>query len=622
MREYSTPLTVDLPATGNLTDDVVRNAREAPTTATLARPVGDGSWEDVDAAAFLALVAGVAKGLLAAGVEAGDRVVLMSRTRWEWTVLDYAVWFAGAVGVPVYESTTADQLGHVLRDSGAVAVVAETQAHLDRVTAVRTGGDGLDDLRHVWLLEEHGLDVLTRLGADVPDAVLEERRAAAGPDDLATLIYTSGTTGEPRGCMVTHGNLRTEVEVTVAELGALFSTPADEEGERGRQPATLVFLPLPHVFARVLQVGAVRARVRLGHSSDVRRLVPTLQEFRPTFVLGVPRVFEKIVNTASQQAAADGRGPVFDRATDAAIAWSRGLDSPNGRASIAVRARHAAFDRLVYRGVRESLGGDCTFAVSGGAPLGERLAHFYRGCGITVLEGYGLTETTAAITVNLPEAQRVGTVGRPLPGAAVRVADDGELLVRGGQVFTGYWNDPEATSAVLEPDGWFHTGDVGEVDDEGFVRVTGRKKEILVTAGGKNVAPAVLEDRLRAHPLVSQALVVGDGRPFIGALVTLDADALPLWAEAHGRSGRGRGPTAADLVEDPELLADLQAAVDEANTAVSRAESIRRFRVLPTDWTEEGGQLTPSLKLRRSVVLREFRDEIAALYDEGSRPGR
>lgn len=616
VREYSTPLTLDLPTSGNLTDDLLRNAAEAPDAVVLSRrEAAGGAWADVTASAFLAEVAGVAKGLVAAGVGRGDRVVLISRTRWEWTLLDYAIWYAGAVTVPVYETSSAEQVEWVLRDSGAVAVLAETHEHLARITSVRAG---LEDLMHVWTIEDEAVDVLTRLGADVPDDDLEARRSAAGPDDLATLIYTSGTTGRPKGCMLTHGNFLSEIAVTVHELHALF-TPGDD----GEQPSTLLFLPLAHVFARVIQVGAIRSRVRLGHSSDVRDLVPSLQEFRPSFVLAVPRVFEKVFNTASQRATADGRGRIFDRAAETAIAWSRGLDGPKGRAPIAVRARHTAFDRLVYATLREALGG-ATYAVSGGAPLGERLGHFYRGIGVTVLEGYGLTETTAAVTVNLPEAQRVGTVGRPLPGAAVRVADDGELLFRGPQVFSGYWNDAAATAEALEgsagsagpEDGrWFHTGDVGEVDDEGFVRITGRKKEILVTAGGKNVAPAVLEDRLRAHALVSQALVVGDRQPFIAALVTLDPDSVPLWAEAHGKTGRaGRPPTVADLADDPDLLAEVQRAVDEANTAVSRAESIRKFRVLTTDWTEEDGQLTPSLKLRRNVVMREYKDEIAALY--------
>ena len=594
MREFATPLTFDLPTSGNLTDDVLTNARDHGDEVVLARRTADG-WDDVTAEVFLAEVAGVAKGLVAAGIEPGDRVALMSKTRYEWTLFDYAIWFAGGVTVPVYETSSADQLEWILRDSGARAVVTEGAAHVARVASVRSR---LESLNHVWSISDNAVEVLTRLGEDVDDVDLEKRRTAARPDDLATLIYTSGTTGRPKGCMLTHGNFMVELEVAVHELDELFG---DDDA------ATLLFLPLAHVFARVIQVGCLRTRTRLGHSSDITDLAAELQGFRPTFVLAVPRVFEKLFNTASQRATADGRGGVFDRAADTAIAYSRGLD--RGRPPLRVRARHAVFERLVYARLREALGGTCRYAVSGGAPLGERLGHFYRGIGVTVLEGYGLTETTAAVTVNRPDALKIGTVGRPLPGTAVRVADDGELVVRGGQVFGGYWRQEEATAEVLGADGWLHTGDVGEVDDEGFVRITGRKKEILVTAGGKNVAPAVLEDRLRAHPLVSQALVVGDGQPFIGAVVTIDRESFPAWAEQLGKTG-----SVADHVDDPDLRREVERAVEEANTAVSQAESIRKFTILPDDWTEEGGQLTPSLKLRRAVVLRECRDDIARLY--------
>ena len=597
MREYSTPQSVDIPAGGNLTDDVVRNAAEAPDAVVFGRPAGGGDgWDDVTAAAFLREVSGVAKGLVAAGIEPGDRVAIISRTRYEWTLLDYAIWFAGAVTVPIYESSSEEQIAWILGDSGAKGVVAEEAAHVAKVTAVR---GGLEELHHLWSFGDNAVDVLTRLGADVSDDELEKRRTTAQPDDLATLIYTSGTTGRPKGCMLTHGNFQTELTVAVAELDRLF----EAEGA-----STLLFLPLAHVFARIIQVGAVKARARLGHSADIKSLLPQLQSFQPTFILAVPRVFEKVFNTASQNATADGKGRIFDRAADVAIAYSRGLDA--GRVPLRVRAQHAAFSRLVYGRLRDALGGRCEFAVSGGAPLGDRLGHFYRGIGLTVLEGYGLTETTAALTVNLPDALKIGTVGRPLPGTAVRVTDDGELVFTGGQVFSGYWANPDATAEAIDADGWFHTGDVGEVDDEGFVRITGRKKEILVTAGGKNVAPAVLEDRVRAHALVSQCLVVGDGQPFISALVTIDAEALPAWAEQHGKNG-----AVADLVDDVDLRQAVQDAVDDANQAVSKAESIRKFEILPYDWTEEGGQLTPSLKLKRNVVMRECRDEIAALYE-------
>jgi long-chain acyl-CoA synthetase len=526
----------------------------------------------------------------------GDRVGLISKTRYEWTLVDYAIWFAGAVTVPIYETSSAEQIEWILGDSGAVAVVAEGPSHTARI-AQRRGS--LTALNHVWSLTDNAIDVLCRLGEDIDDAALEDRRTSATPLDLATVIYTSGTTGRPKGCELTHGAFMFELGVAVPELHQLFE---DEDA------STLLFLPLAHVFARIVQIGAVKARVRVGHSADVKRLLPDLAEFQPTFLLAVPRVLERVFNTASQRATSEGRGPLFDRAADTAIAYSRALD--RGKIPIAVRARHAVFARLVYARLRTALGGRCRYAVSGGAPLGERLGHFYRGIGLTVLEGYGLTETSAAVTVNRPDAVKIGTVGQPLPGTEVRVAEDGELMVRGGQVFAGYWRNEEVTAAVLERDGWFHTGDVGEIDEEGFVRVTGRIKEILVTAGGKNVVPSVLEDRVRAHPLVSQCLVVGDGRPFIGALIAIDSETFPHWAAAHGK----RGDVAA-MVDDPDLREEIQRAVDEANAAVSRAESIRKFVILPGDWTEEAGQLTPSLKLKRNVVVVEHKNEIAALFD-------
>jgi len=593
VREYSTPLTTEIPATGNLTDDVVVNGTTHADDVVFSRHDGT-EWTDVTADTFLAEVRAVAKGLIASGIEAGDRVALISRTRYEWTLIDYAIWFAGAVTVPVYETSSAEQIAWILRDSGARAVVAEGAAHVTRIAEVRSE---LEELRHVWSLDDNGVDVLTRIGADISDDDLEARRTTATPLDLATLIYTSGTTGRPKGCMLTHGNFMFELGVGTEELDELFGDGA----------STLLFLPLAHVFARIIQVGSVKRRVRLGHTSDVLHLVDRLGEFQPSFVLAVPRVFEKVFNTASQRATADGRGPLFDRAARTAMEWSRAQD--RGRVPLAIRAQHAFFSRTVYPRLLQALGGQCRYAVSGGAPLGDRLGHFYRGIGLTVLEGYGLTETTAALTVNVPDAHKVGTVGRPLPGTTVRVAEDGELLFTGGQVFAGYWANEAATREALERDGWFHTGDVGEVDDEGFVKITGRKKEILVTAGGKNVSPAVLEDRVRGHALVSQCLVVGDGQPFIAALVTLDADALAPWAEQHGKSA-----DPARLVDDTDLHAQIQAAVDDANGAVSKAESIRKFVVLAHDWTEEGGQLTPSLKLKRSVVMREERDEIAAMY--------
>ncbi len=567
---------------GNLTDDVLRRLAADPDRVAVSRRTPDG-WVDVTLGAFHAHVTRVAKGLVAAGVEPGDRVALLSRTRYEWTLLDYAIWWAGAVTVPIYETSSVAQVAWILADSGAVAAVGETGQHLGRIDEARAEAP---DLRHVWTIDEGGVEALETAGETVSDARLEAARSTLTSASVATLIYPSGTTGRPKGCRLTHGNFRAELGGALEVLPALFE-PDDA--------STRLFLPLAHVFARIIQVGAIRSGATLSHTADVKDLVAHLGEVQPTFVLAVPRVFEKVFNSASASAYADGKGPVFDRAVATAIAYSRALDAKRGPGPV-LRAKHAVFDRLVYGRLRAALGGRAAWAVSGGAPLGERLAHFYRGIGVTILEGYGLTETTAAVCVNTPTDQRIGTVGRAFPGTEVRSAEDGELLVRGPQVFDGYWQDDEASAAALDADGWFATGDLGDVDDDGYVRITGRKKEIIVTAGGKNVAPAVLEDRVRAHPFVSQCLVVGDGKPFVAALVTIDREA---W------TGR---------LDDPELETAVQKAVDDANAQVSQAESIRKFVILPEDWTEENGYLTPSFKVKRTAVLRDLHDTVEALF--------
>ena len=566
---------------GDLSLDILDRLPEHADDVALARWNGS-DWIDVTLGEFHRDVVAVAKGLVGAGVQAGDRVALLSKTRYEWTVADYAIWWTGAATVPIYEASSAAQIAWILGDSGAVVAIVENDAHLAKVEEARGESPALRD---VWTIEGGGLDAVRALGAEVDDDTLEQRRAAVGPQTLATLIYTSGTTGRPKGCRLTHGNFRYELGAATAQLPELFAT---------REASTLLFLPLAHVFARIIQVGALRSGAKLGHTADVKDLVSHLGTFQPTFVLAVPRVFEKVFNTASGKAYADGRGKIFDRAAQTAIAFSRAQDARGP--GLLLRAQHALFDRLVYGKLRDALGGHAEWAVSGGAPLGDRLAHFYRGIGVTVLEGYGLTETTAALTFNTPGGQRVGTVGLPMPGTEVRVGDDGELSFRGPQVFDGYWNNAQATAEAIDAEGWFATGDLGEVDDDGYVRITGRKKEIIVTAGGKNVAPAVLEDRVRAHPYVSQCLVVGDGKPFIAALVTIDEEA---WTGS---------------LDDPALAAEVQKAVDDANTQVSQAESIRKFQILPEDWTEENGYLTPSFKVKRNAVLRDFHDTVEALF--------
>jgi long-chain acyl-CoA synthetase len=593
MREYTVPAVTE-PLTGSLSDPVWANASSHPDTAIFSRRA-EGGWLDVSAAEFARQVTGVAKGLIAAGVKHGDRVALLSATRYEWTLIDYAIWSVGAVTVPIYETSSASQIQWILTDSEAVVAIAENAAHGAVVESARAEASSLQE---TWQIEAGAVEELTVLGQEISDAEFDKRRTAVTADDLATLIYTSGTTGRPKGCKITHSNFLAELGQAVKVLDDLF----DVNGA-----STLLFLPLAHVFARIIQVGCVMMRVKVGHSSDVKNLVADLGAFKPTFILSVPRVFEKVFNSASQKAHADGKGKIFDAAADTAIAYSQALDK--GGASFGLKAKHVLFDRLVYSKLRTVLGGNVTYAVSGGAPLGDRLGHFFRGIGVPVLEGYGLTETTAAVSVNLPGDIRVGTVGRPLPGVTVGVAEDGELLFKGGQVMQGYWKNDEATAAAIDADGWFHTGDLGDFDVDGFIKITGRKKEILVTAGGKNVAPAVLEDQIRLHPLVSQCMVVGDGKPFIAALITIDPENVVPWA-----TERGKPADVASLTDDADLIAEIQKAVTEANGSVSHAEEIKKFSILPTDWTQESGELSLKLSLRRHIVMKNHEADVEALY--------
>ncbi|WBB75256.1 long-chain fatty acid--CoA ligase [Micromonospora sp. WMMD1128] len=600
MREFSVPPIVTVGDAANLTDPVWDNAEVAPDTVQFVRVAGDAgapSRTEVTCRQFRDEVVAVARGLVAAGVSPGDRVGLMSRTRYEWTLLDYAIWAAGAVTVPIYETSSAEQAAWILGDSGAVAVVVESTAHATLVAGVR---DRLPELREIWQIE---LDAVTRLvtsGESVDPAEIEVRRSMLKADDIATIIYTSGTTGRPKGCVLTHRNIYADIANAVPVLPNLFREGA----------STLLFLPLAHAFARLIQVGVVQARATMAHCADTKDLVGELQEFKPTFALSVPRVFEKVYNGARQKAEADGKGAIFDRAEKVAIAWSEAQELPGGP-GLALRAQHALFDRLVYGKLRAALGGRCRDAISGGAPLGARLGHFFRGVGVTICEGYGLTETAPAAAANLPTGTRIGTVGRPLPGVTVRIEDDGEILISGDIVFQGYWHNETATAEALTTDGWFRTGDLGQLDEDGYLSITGRKKEIIVTAGGKNVAPAVLEDQVRAHPLISQCVVVGDRQPFIAALVTIDEEALPKWLAGHGRP---ETTTAADLRDDETLRAEIQTAVDQANQTVSKAEAIKVFRILPQDFTEATGELTPSLKVKRQVVHKTYATEIAEIY--------
>ncbi|MFC7816232.1 MULTISPECIES: AMP-dependent synthetase/ligase [unclassified Streptomyces] len=609
MREFSLPALYEVPSDGNLTDIVRRNAAQHPDVAVISRKVseakwgsprtesGGGAWQDVTARDFLAEVQSAAKGLIASGVQPGDRVGLMSRTRYEWTLLDFAIWSAGAITVPVYETSSPEQVQWILSDSGATACVVESAGHAASVESVR---ERLPALKNVWQIDAGAVEELGRLGQDVTDQAVEERGSIAKADDPATIVYTSGTTGRPKGCVLSHRSFFAECGNVVERLRPLFRT-----GEC----SVLLFLPLAHVFGRLVQVAPMIAPIKLGCVPDIKNLTDELAAFRPTLILGVPRVFEKVYNSARAKAQADGKGKIFDKAADTAIAYSKALDTPSGP-SLGLRIKHKVFDKLVYGKLRTVLGGRGEYAISGGAPLGERLGHFFRGIGFTVLEGYGLTESCAATAFNPWDRQKIGTVGQPLPGSVVRIADDGEVLLHGEHLFKEYWNNPSATAEALA-DGWFHTGDIGTLDEDGYLRITGRKKEIIVTAGGKNVAPAVIEDRIRAHALVAECMVVGDGRPFVGALVTIDEEFLGRWCADHGKPA---GSTAVSLREDPDLLAAIQDAIDDGNSAVSKAESVRKFRVLSAQFTEESGHLTPSLKLKRSVVAKDYADEIEAIY--------
>ena len=593
MNEFSTSAIVPAATAGNLTNLVAERAWFEPQRVMLSRPLGDG-WQEVTAREFEEEVRTVAKGLIASGISIGDRVAIMAKTRYEWTILDFAIWFSGAISVPIYETSSAEQIQWILEDSGAVALIVETPALAETARPVLGSR-----CSRMWTITDDAIAQLVQAGHGVSDDEINHRRNSLNPDSLATLIYTSGTTGKPKGVQLTHGNFLAECGNVVQGAADLFLKP---------NGSTLLFLPVAHVFGRMVQIGAVTAGLHLAHCGDINRLPQDLASFRPTFVLAVPRIFEKIYNGAEARAEAAGKGNIFRKASDTAIAYSEGLDS--GRIGFALRLKHKLFDKLVYSKIRAGMGGAVEAAISGGAPLGARLGHFYRGAGINILEGYGLTETTAGATLNLTQAQKVGSVGKPLPSTTVRIADDGEILMKGPIIMRGYWQNDAANAEVFTEDGFFRSGDLGALDEDGFLTITGRKKELIVTAGGKNVAPAVLEDRVRAHPLVSQCLVVGDNKPFIAALVTLDADAIKGWSAANKKSGT----SIADLAKDPALIAVIQTAIDDANKAVSRAESIRKFTILPVDFTIADGQLTAKLSVKRHVVAAQFAREINELF--------
>jgi long-chain acyl-CoA synthetase len=599
VREYSVPARFSVGEHDNIAAMVFEHERNDPGFVIFQRLI-DGVWTDVTCAEAANQVRSAALGLISLGVQPGDRVSIFSATRYEWAILDLAILSVGAVTVPIYETSSAEQVRWVLQDSEAVLAFAETDAHAAMVTELTAELPALRRVLHIDGSGPKALDQLVEAGASVEPAELTARLEALRADDPATLIYTSGTTGRPKGCQLTHSNLLYETRGAKECLPTLLS-----EGQR-----LLVFLPLAHVLARALTLSAFANKGTVGFTSDIKNLVPMFAVFKPTVVVSVPRVFEKVYNTAEQNAANDGKGRIFAMAVQTAVDWSQAQD--RGGPGLLLRARHALFDRLVYGKLRAALGGNCRASVSGGAPLGKRLGHFYRGVGLTIHEGYGLTETSSAITVNQVGRVKIGTVGTLVPGNSMRIADDRELLVRGGVVFNGYWHNEQATNEAFT-DGWFKTGDLGALDEDGFLTITGRKKEIIVTAGGKNVAPAVLEDQLRAHPLISQAMVVGDAKPFIGALITIDPEAFGAWKE---RNQKPADASVGDLATDPDLVAEVDAAVKQANLAVSHAESIRKFRILPVDFTEDTGELTPTLKVKRNVVAEKFASDIESIYEK------
>jgi long-chain acyl-CoA synthetase len=596
MRTYDAPALIVSAETDNVTDLLINRVTETPKLAIYSRAQQDGSWVDVSAEDFLTQVQDLAKGLIASGIQPGQAVAIMSRTRYEWTLLDFALWFAGAVPVPIYESSSASQMQWILSDSDCVALFIENEEHYHRYREIQ---DHTPLVRQVWRFDDESLNNLVRAGKEIGADVLEMRRKSAKLSDLATIIYTSGTTGRPKGCELLHRGL--------VELSRNAKLELPEVLKVGN--SMLLFLPLAHVYARFIEVLCVHAGVKVGHQADSKNIAPAMVSFKPHFLLAVPRVFEKVYNSAEQKAEAAGKGKIFRKAAYTAIAYSKALDTKSGP-SLGLKIQHKLFDALVYKKLRAAMGGQVEYAVSGGAPLGSRLGHFFRAIGLVVLEGYGLTETTGPATIARASNVRIGKVGQMLPGTGVKIADDGEIWLRGNNILRGYWRNPEATAEALE-DGWFKTGDIGELDDDAFLTITGRKKEIIVTAGGKNVAPAPMEDPLRSNPVIGQAVLVGDQHPFIAALISLDQDMLPIWL---ANNGADKNMSIADAAKSPLVLAEIQRAIDRVNKTVSQAETIKKFAVINQELTEESGHLTPSLKVKRAKVLADFEPQINALY--------
>lgn len=599
MKSYDLdPLVVSANST-NITDLLVDRVALNPKLPLFAVEQSDGTWHDILAEEFLAQVMAVAKGLIASGIQPGQAVAIMSKTRYEWTLIDFAIWFAGAISVPIYESSSPTQMHWILSDSDSVAVFLETAEHQERFETIKAS---VPLARQVWRLDQGVIELLTQRGHDIDNETLEQRRTRAGLYDLATIIYTSGTTGVPKGCELLHRGFVELSKNAMLEISEVLQT--------GR--STLLFLPLAHVFARFVEVLAIHVGIKVGHKADAKDVGPAMISFKPDFLLAVPRVFEKVYNAAEQKAEAGGKGDIFRKAAIAAIEYAKNKEE-FGKVGFGQTLKHRVFDVLVYRKIRAAMGGKLRYAISGGAPLGARLGYFFAGIGLTVLEGYGLTETTAPAMIARPSQIKIGKIGRTLPGCGVKIAADGEILLRGNNIMRGYWRNPAATAEAFDGE-WFRTGDIGELDADGFLSITGRKKELLVTAGGKNVAPAGLEDPLRAHPLIGQVVVVGDKKPFVSALVSLDSEMLATWLKNHGGD---QSLTIEQAATNPLVLSEVQRAIDLVNKNFSTAESIRKFVIINAELTESSGHLTPSLKIKREAVARDFAKEIAELYADG-----
>lgn len=596
MKSYDVPLLVESNPQENVTDLLIARVRKSPAHPLFSRANPDGSWRNVTSQEFLDEVESLAKGLIASGIKPGQAVAVMSRTRYEWPVIDFALWYAGAVSVPIYETSSPTQIEWILQDSDSVALFLETEEHLSRFKKVSA-----PKIEHLWRIESDDLTELHEAGKSVTNEVLETARSNAELSDLATIVYTSGTTGNPKGCELTHRSFVDHCRNAAAEIPELAND----------KQHSLVFLPMAHILSRYVSVMCIYAGIRVGHLGDVKQVAKVLPEFKPTFLLAVPRVFEKVYNAAELKATAAGKGKIFRLAAETAIDYSRAMDTKTGP-SLALKLRYRLFDKLVFGKLRAAMGGNVRFAISGGAPLGERLGHFYRGIGMVVLEGYGLTETAAAAVIGRVAWQKIGKVGRALPGTGIKIAEDGEIWLRGINVMRGYWRNEPATREAFVED-WFRTGDIGELDEDGFLTITGRKKELIVTAGGKNVAPAPIEDLLRAHPMIGQVVVIGDNKPFIGALISLDPEMVPVWSASNGIE---QELSLTEAINHPKIREEIQRAVNEVNERFSQAEQVRAFEILDVELTEASGHLTPSMKIKRNRVMEDFQVQVGRIYQD------